>query len=191
MRKCFYQLSNPGSLCWWVRNDRSFDETDGIWKLLDFPSFRLSAPLKRWWAFTGEPLQGWKTVKNWQAKLLWRSNIAARHCQDHLRALQHTLLFSSPKVFLSANEALTRGYSLDLPLKHLLVFKEGHGREQSGQTQAFFLMLGSCYLPLLIFYSSLCFIFALTDSVPLLYIRVASERRPSPQLRKGIALYKI
>lgn len=38
--------------------------------------------------------------KNWQAKLLLRSNKAARHCQNHSRALQHTLLFSSPKVLL-------------------------------------------------------------------------------------------
>lgn len=99
-------------------------------KLLYFPNFCLPALVKLCQPFIGEPLQQWKTVKNWQAKLLPRSNKAARHCQHRSRALQHARLFSAPKVFLSANEASTGGFCRDLLLKQLLVFKEGHGREQ-------------------------------------------------------------
>lgn len=68
-----------------------------------FPiSVSLPACVKFCQSFIEEPLQQWKTVKrkkNWQPKLLWRSNKAARHCQNRSRALQHTLLFSLPKVF--------------------------------------------------------------------------------------------
>lgn len=109
--------------------------------------------------------------------LLWRSNKAARHCQDRSRVLQYTLLFSSPKVFLSSNEALMRGYCLDPPLKHMLVFEEGHGREESSRIQSFYLMLGRIYLPYLIVYFSLHFIFPLTGSVTLPHNRIVFERR--------------
>lgn len=57
------RLSNSGSLCWWAGNERGFDEIDGIWKLLYFPSFCLSALLKLWCLCIEEPLQGWKTKR--------------------------------------------------------------------------------------------------------------------------------
>lgn len=81
------------------------------------------------WCSDSPSLQGWKTVKNWQAGLLRRSNKAARHCQNHARAsCSHCLRF------YSKNEAPMEAFGRGLLLKQLLVFKEGHGWEPIRKT---------------------------------------------------------
>lgn len=102
---------NPmGSLCWWARMK------DVLMKLMKnlyiFPELL--------WCSNSLSLQGWKTVKNWQAGLLWRSNKAARHCQNHARAsCSQCLRFYSTK-----NEAPMEAFGRGLLLKAIVGVQE-------------------------------------------------------------------
>lgn len=58
-----FRLSNSGSLCGWVGHERGFDEIDGIWKLLYFPSFCLYVLVKLRCLSTEKLLRGWKTKR--------------------------------------------------------------------------------------------------------------------------------
>lgn len=152
-------------------------------KLLYFPNFCLSARVKFCQPFIEEPLQRWKSVKrkkNWLPKLLRRSNKAARHCQNRSRALQHTLLFSSPKVFTLRKWSLD-GCLLLRPPAETVVGVQGRTWMRADQGNSFLpppaASLGgqwnslgwTCWevsLPLFRILSlSLCFLSPLTDLV--------------------------
>lgn len=127
-------FSSTEFLWGWPRKVRSFVEIDGYENFYTSQFLSrcsheaLSALHSR--AFTA------KICKNWQAKLLLSSNKAARLWQNYPRTFQHALLFSSPKVFLSVNDASMGGSCSDLLLRQMLLLRVGHGREQIRETHS-------------------------------------------------------